>query len=155
LTKTLGYDGGPFFSPDGKWIVYRAHHPSAEPEVAKYKSLLAKDLVAPNEMDLYVMRADGSHQRQITHRGGASFAPSFYPNSKRIIFSSNYQHPQSSEFELFAVDRDGTSLERITFAGGFSAFPQFSPHGEKLVFVSNRNAKAPHEINVFVADWVP
>ena len=155
LTRTLGYDGGPFFSPDGKWIAYRAHHPTAEAEVAKYKSLLAQDLVEPNEMDLYVMRADGSDQRQITNLGGASFAPSFYPNGKRIIFSSNYEHPKSSQFELYSVDRDGKSLERITFAGGFSAFPQFSPDGKKLVFISNRNSKAPHEINVFLADWVP
>jgi Tol biopolymer transport system component len=155
LTTTLGYDGGPFFSPDGKWIAYRAHHPTAEPEVTKYKSLLAQDLVEPNEMDLYVMRANGSHQHQITSLGGASFGPSFYPGSKRIIFSSNYEHPKSSQFELYSVDRDGQSLERITFAGGFSAFPQFSPAGNKLVFISNRNGKAPHEINVFVADWVP
>ena len=27
LTHTLGYDGGPAFSPDGKLIVYRAYHP--------------------------------------------------------------------------------------------------------------------------------
>ena len=155
LTHTLGYDGGPFFSPDGKWIAYRAHHPTAEADVAKYKSLLAQDLVEPNEMDLYVMKADGSDQKQITNLGGASFAPSFYPDSKRILFSSNYEHPRSSEFELFAVDRDGKNLEKITFVGGFTAFPQFSPDGKKLVFISNRNAKAPHEINVFVADWVP
>lgn len=155
LTNVLGYDGGPFFSPDGQWIAYRAHHPTEEKAVAKYKSLLAQDLVEPNEMDLYVMRADGSGQKQITSLGGASFAPSFYPGSKRIIFSSNYEHPKSSEFELYAVDRDGKALERITYAGGFSAFPQFSPDGKKLVFISNRNAKAPHEINVFIADWVP
>ncbi len=155
LTHTLGYDGGPFFSPDGKWIAYRAHHPTAEKDVAKYKSLLAQDLVEPNEMDLYVMHADGSDQKQITSLGGASFAPSFYPDSRRILFSSNYEHPKSSEFELFAVDRDGKNLEKITHAGGFDAFPQFSPDGKKLVFISNRNAKAPHEINVFVADWVP
>ncbi len=30
LTHTLGYDGGPFFSPDGRWIVYRAHHPQGD-----------------------------------------------------------------------------------------------------------------------------
>ena len=155
LTNTLGYDGGPFFSPDGNWIAYRARHPTADPEVTKYKSLLAQDLVEPSEMDLYVMRAGGSHQHQITNLGGASFGPSFYPGSKRIIFSSNYEHPKSSLFELYSVDRDGQSLERITFAGGFSAFPQFSPDGNKLVFVSNRNGKAPHEINVFVADWMP
>jgi TolB protein len=155
LTNTAGYDGGPFFSPDGEWIVYRAHHPATDEEIARDKSLLAQDLVAPNEMDLYVMHADGSQQRQITKLGGASFAPTFFPDSKRILFASNYEHPASSQFELYAVNRDGSSLERVSFAGGFDAFPQFSPDGKKLVFVSNRNAKVPHEINVFIADWVP
>jgi Tol biopolymer transport system component len=154
LTNTLGYDGGPFFSPDGAWIVYRAHHPSTGEEAARYKALLARDLVEPNEMDLYVMRADGSEQRQITKLGGASFAPAFFPDSRRIVFASNYEHAGSSEFELYAVNRDGAGLERVTFTGGFNAFPQFSPDGKKVVFVSNRNGKAPHEINVFVADWV-
>lgn len=155
LTHELGYDGGPFFSPDGEWIVYRAHHPTAAAEVDRYRSLLARDLVSPLEMDLYLMRADGSAQRQITHLAGASFAPSFYPDGQRLIFSSNYQAPASSEFELYAVNRDGTGLEQITFTGGFNAFPMFSPDGRRLVFVSNRNAKAPHEINVFLADWAP
>jgi TolB protein len=155
LTHTLGYDGGPFFSPDGQWIVYRAHHPRTELEIAKYKSLLAQGLVEPSQMDLWVMRADGSGQRQMTKLGGASFGPSFFPDSRRIIFASNCEHPDSSQFELYAVNRDGSSLERVTFAGGFSAFPQFSPDGRKLVFISNRNGKAPHEINVFIADWVP
>ncbi len=154
LTTTVGYDGGPFFSPDGQWIVYRAHHPTDPKEISRYKSLLAYDLVEPNEMDLYVMRADGGDQRQITRLGGASFAPSFFPNSRRIIFASNYEHPGSSQFELYVVDRDGQGLERITFVGGFNAFPQFSPDGEKVVFISNRNAKSPHEINIFIADWV-
>jgi Tol biopolymer transport system component len=154
LTHRLGYDGGPFFSPDGRWIVYRAHHPAAADEVARYKSLLAKDLVEPMQMDLYVMRADGSEQRQISNLGGASFAPFFFPDSQRIIFASNYQHPGTSEFELYAVNRDGSKLEPITFAGGFNVFPQFSPDGKRLVFASNRNVRQPHEINVFLADWV-
>jgi len=155
LTQTLGYDGGPFFSPDNRWIVYRAHHPTGDAEIARYKSLLAKDLVEPNEMDLWLMRADGGQQHQITKLGGASFAPSFFTDSRRIIFSSNYEHLGTSQFELYSIALDGTNIERITSAGGFSAFPQFSPDGKKLVFISNRNAKAPHEINVFIADWVP
>jgi Tol biopolymer transport system component len=154
LTNQVGYDGGPFFSPDGKWIVYRAHHPTAKEEVARYKSLLAQELVEPMKMDLWVMRTDGSHQRQITQVGGASFAPFFFPDSQRIIFASNYEHPGSSQMELYAVNRDGSGLERVTFTGGFNAFPMFSPDGTKLVFASNRNAQRPHEINIFVADWV-
>jgi len=155
LTHQLGYDGGPFFSPDGKWIVYRARHPVAAEEVAPYKALLAQELVEPMQMDLWVMRADGSAQRQVTRLSGASFAPFFFPDSRRIIFTSNYERPGSSEMELYAVNRDGSKLERLTFTGGFNAFPMFSPDGKKLVFASNRNAKRPHEINIFVADWVP
>lgn len=155
LTHQLGYDGGPFFSPDGRWIVYRADHPTEAAEVARYKSLLAQDLVEPLQMDLYVMQPDGSQQQQITRLGGASFAPSFFPDSRRIIFASNYQSPRTSQFDLYAIDRTGDHLERLTFAGGFDAFPIVSPDGKKLVFASNRNGKQPHEINIFVADWIP
>ena len=155
LTHELGYDGGPFFSPDGQWIVYRAHHPSTPDEVARYKSLLAEGLVEPLRVDLFVMRADGSERRQITKLGAASFAPSFFLDSMRIIFASNYENPDTSQFELYAIDRDGGHFERITQVGGFQAFPMFSPDGKKLVFASNRNAKQPHEINIFIADWLP
>jgi Tol biopolymer transport system component len=155
LTRQLGYDGGPFFSPDGKWIVYRARHPTVAEEVARYKRLLAQDLVEPLLMDLWVMRADGRAQRQITRLGGASFAPFFFPDSQRIIFASNYAHPGTMAMELYAVNRDGSKLEQLTFTGGFHAFPMFSPDGKKLVFASNRNSKEPWEINIFIADWVP
>jgi TolB protein len=155
LTRELGYDGGPFFSPDGRWIVYRGHHPTAPEDVTRYKELLGQELVEPMQMDLYVMRADGSRQRQITRLGGASFAPFFFPDSRRIIFASNYENPGSSQIELYAINRDGTRLERITFAGGFNSFPVFSPDGKKLIWASSRNAQRPREINIFIADWVP
>jgi len=155
LTRELGYDGGPFFSPDGRWIVYRAYHPTAPKDVARYKELLAQELVEPMQMDLYVMRADGSRQRQITRLGGASFAPFFFPDSRRIIFASNYENPGTSQFELYAINRHGTRLERITFAGGFNSFPMFSPDGQQLVWASSRNAQRPREINILIADWVP
>lgn len=156
LTRELGYDGGPFYSPDGRWVVYRAHHPTAQKEVARYKSLLKRELVEPMEMDLYVMRNDGSRRTQITQLGGASFAPYFFPDGERIIFASNYENPGSSRFELYAISREGSGRpERITFTGGFNSFPMFSPDGKRLVFASNRNAKRPREINIFVADWLP
>jgi Tol biopolymer transport system component len=155
LTHELGYDGGPFFSHDGEWIVYRAHHPTEPGDVARYKELLAQELVEPMKMDLYVMRADGTGQKQITRLGGASFAPFFFPGDQRIIFASNFENPGSSRFELYSIPRDGGTPERITFSGGFNSFPMFSPDGRKLVFASNRNAPKPREINVFVADWAP
>jgi TolB protein len=159
LTTELGYDGGAFFSPDGKWIVFRAYHPKTEQEIKEYKELLAQNLIRPSTLEIWIMRADGSGKRQITSNGAANFAPFFYPNGKRIIFSSNYELDKKTtvsqgNFELWAVDLDGKNLERITFSPGFDGFPIFSPDGKKLVFASNRNAKAERETNIFIADWV-
>ncbi len=154
LTSTLGYDGGPFFSPDGTLIVYRAYHPATAADSAEYRSLLAQHLVRPLQMDLWVMNADGSGQRQVTHLPGASFAPYFHPDGKRIIFASNYRTPESRNFDLYLVDLSGSGLEQVTTSPEFDAFPMFSPDGRELVWASNRHGSAPHETNIFIADWV-
>src|SRR5271167_484574 len=156
LTHELGYDGGPFFSPDRKWIVYRAYHPKTEQEIAEYKELLLQNLIRPTTLEIWLMKADGSGKRQLTNLNAASFAPSFFPDGKRVIFASNLGSTGGmGNFELYTIHVDGTGLERITFSDGFDGFPMFSPDGKQLVWASNRNAKAPHETNIFIADWVP
>ena len=91
----------------------------------------------------------------MTDLGVASFAPYFFPDGKRIIFSSNYGDPQGREFDLWAIDTNGTNLERITWTGGFDGFPMFSPDGKWLAFASNRNQARPGETDIFVARWIP
>ncbi|MCA1574403.1 MAG: hypothetical protein LC770_07685 [Acidobacteria bacterium] len=154
VTNELGYDGGPFFSPDGRQIVYRAHHPQTEKDKSDYQSLLKDNLIRPSTLELWVMNADGSNKRQITRNGKANFAPYFFPDGKRIIFSSNMEDPKGRDFDLYKINIDGSGLERITFNDTFDGFPMFSPNGTQIVFASNRNAKARGETNVFIADWV-
>jgi len=154
LTRTLGYDGGPFFSPDGKHIVYRAWHPQTARDSADYTGLLSRDLVRPTFMEIWVMDADGSHQRQVTHLGGANFAPFFHPDGRRIIFASNHRNPRSRNFDLFLVNLDGTGLEAVTTNVEFDAFPMFAPDGRQLVWASNRHGQVAGETNIFIADWV-
>jgi TolB protein len=154
LTNELGYDGGPFWSYDGKQIVYRAYHPQTKKEKSDYVALLKQNLIRPTVLDIWVMNADGSNKRQVTHLNKASFAPYFFPDGKRIVFSSNYADPKGRDFDLYMIKSDGTALERITYNDTFDGFPMFSPDGQKLVFASNRNAKTRGDTNIFIADWV-
>ena len=98
LTNELGYDGGPFWSYDGKQIVYRAYHPQTEKEKADYIALLKQNLIRPTTLEIMVMNADGSNKRQVTNLNKASFAPYFFPDGKRIIFSSNVADPKGPRF---------------------------------------------------------
>ncbi|MGB0033995.1 MAG: hypothetical protein WBP79_00800 [Candidatus Acidiferrales bacterium] len=155
LTHELGYDGGAFFSYDGKKIVYRAEHPKTPEEIADYKALLARGLIRPGNLEIWVMDADGGNKRQVTRNGAANFAPYWHPDGKRIIFASNLNDPKSGrDFDLYIINEDGTGLDRITYYPDFDAFPMFSSDGKKLVWASNRNGTVPHETNIFIADWV-
>ena len=154
LTNELGYDGGPFWSYDGTQIVYRAYHPQTEKEKADYVELLKQNLIRPTVLDIWVMNADGSNKRQVTHLNKASFAPYFFPDGKRIIFASNAADPKGRDFDLYKINVDGTGLERITYNDTFDGFPMFSPDGRKLVFASNRHDKKQGDTNIFIADWV-
>jgi TolB protein len=154
LTTEIGYDGGPFWSYDNQWIVFRAHHPKTEKDTADYRSLLKENLIRPTTLEIYVMKSDGSGKRQVTSNGKANFGPYFFPDGKRIIFASNVSDPRGRDFDLYAVNVDGSGVERLTFNPTFDGFPMFSPDGKKLVFASNRNAKSQGETNVFIADWV-
>ena len=101
------------------------------------------------------MNADGSEQRQITHLGGANFGPSWTPDGKRIIFSSNYTNPRGGNFDLYLVNLDGSGLTQITNDEGFDGFPMFSPDGKKLIWGSGRHAKGERDVNLVIADWRP
>ncbi len=161
LTEEYGYDGGPFFSWDGRYIVYRSFHPKAQGERQEYAMNLSRRVFRPSWLELFVMNADGTGKRQITDLRAASFAPFMHVSDRQIVFASNLHDQTRRSFALYLVNVDGTSLERVTHAGGFSSFPMFSPDGNQLVFVSTRGSqfekdpRAPREFNVFLAEWVP
>ncbi len=156
LTDAVGYDGGAFFSDDGEWIVYRASHPTDPAAIESFRALLARFLIRPRTLEIRMMKADGSGDRQVTTLGAASFAPFFFRGGhERILFSSNVNDPRGRNFDLWAVNADGSGLEQITFNPTFDGFPMFSPDGKRLAFCSNRHNERAGDTNVFVADWVP
>ena len=154
LTNLPGPDGGPFFSADGKQIVWRGRHPEPGAELENYFALLKKGLWRPSGLDVFVMNRDGSNVRQVTRGlGGANWAPFFSPDGKKIIFASNMKDPRGGNFDLYLINVDGTGLEQVTFSPVFDGFPMFSPDGKHLVFASNRHSANLSDTNIFIVDW--
>lgn len=153
ITKSYGYDGGAVFSRDGKKIAWRGGHPTTPETKQKYADLLKDNLTSPFKMELFISDADGKNIRQITNFGCASFAPTFTPDGKQILFSSNKHDCDGRKFELYLINLDGTGLKQVTSYDGFTSFPEFSPDGKTLVFVTDWKAAARYEFNVFTAEW--
>jgi Tol biopolymer transport system component len=154
ITHDLGYDGGAWFSPDSKKLVWRASRPKSDEDVKTYKELLAKGLVMPTQMEVFIANADGSDVHQITNIGKANWAPNFTPDGRHIIFASNHECERGFPFNLYLINLDGSGLEKISHDGGFDAFPAFSPDGKRFIFSSNRNNGGTHDTNLFICDWI-
>jgi TolB protein len=159
LTDRAGYDGGPWFSPDGMKIVWRAWYPETGEERALWQDCMERDYIKSVPLDIWVMDADGSNKKRLTSNGATNWAPSWHPDGKRIIFSSNMDDWHTDikkfghNFELYLINADGTGLERVTYNNVFDSFPMFSHDGRKLVFASNRNPDKPRATDIFIADW--
>ncbi|GAB4260769.1 MAG: hypothetical protein Kow0092_09850 [Deferrisomatales bacterium] len=159
LTDRVGYDGGPWWSPDGTRIVWRAWYPQTEEEHALWRECMENNYIVAVPLDLWVMNADGSGKRRLTRNGATNWAPSWHPDGRRIVFSSNMDDWRAElgtfghNFELYLIGADGTGLKRITHNAVFDSFPMFSHDGRKLVWASNRNPAKPRATDIFIADW--
>eukprot|EP01112_Ceratiomyxa_fruticulosa_P018706 TRINITY_DN6028_c0_g2_i1.p1 TRINITY_DN6028_c0_g2~~TRINITY_DN6028_c0_g2_i1.p1 ORF type:complete len:376 (-),score=58.93 TRINITY_DN6028_c0_g2_i1:173-1300(-) len=155
MTYSPGYDGGAFFSFDSNKLVWRANRPLGD-DLTDYLNLLSLGLVAPVDMQIYVMLDINNPYSvvQLTNNNGVNFAPFFLPGDTGVIFSSNMHDPTGGDFQLYTVDLNGNNLQRITYDGSFNYFPMFSPNGQTLVWASNRNTQNPQDMNIMTATWV-
>ncbi|WP_413291485.1 M28 family peptidase [Bdellovibrio sp. HCB337] len=131
LTDAKGYDGGPFFSADGKKITWRRFAPNGA------------------TAEIFTMNVDGTEQKPVTQLKSMSWAPYFHPSGDYIIFASSVLG--YANFELFIVDSEGLKQPvRVTFSDGFDGLASFSPDGTQMTW-SRRNEKG--ESQIYIASW--
>ncbi len=132
MTYLPGYDGGPFFSPDGKRIIWR--HFSEKGDTA----------------DVFTMKIDGTDLRRLTDFGAMSWAPYYHPSGEYVAFASNKLG--FSNFEVYLVDAAGAHEPvRVTHTDGFDGLPVFSPDGKKLLWTSTRTENEKSQL--FMGQW--
>jgi hypothetical protein len=155
LVGAPGYDGGPFFSPEGTRITYRS------------------DRTGNNLLQIFVadldLAADGSirgvrEERQVTRDTNVNWAPFWHPDGATLVFASSAIGHRN--YEVFAVDaasgtrskddatrqtRYGTNLRRITDAEGADVLPVFSPDGKWMLWTGQRGEDRSSQL--YVAEW--
>jgi TolB protein len=97
------------YSPDGEWIVHRR----ARGDSSK----------------IFVMKADGSGDRDVSGGSTLDGWPAWSHDGKRIVFARRVQE----RFQLFVMDRDGGNVTQLTDALGEFTNPRWSPDGSTIL----------------------
>lgn len=118
LTKGRSDDNAAY-SPDGKQIVF-----------ARGERLLTKGGGMPTGPDIWVMRADGSHEHALTSDPAPDDFPSYSPNGRRIAFDSE----RSGNVDIYVMRADGTREHALTTGGRDERDPNYSPDGKQITY---------------------
>jgi Tol biopolymer transport system component len=118
LTFRPAIQEDPEWSPDGRWITFGAS-PTFPDEPGFHT-------------DILIMRADGSHKRQIT-RGGFDVEPVFSPDGRRIAFG-RITNDAEGEVAIYVVGVDGRHLREVVPPRVGLEHPDWSPDGRWITF---------------------
>lgn len=120
LTDNEWYEAEVSVSPDGQWITFGRQ--------------------IDGNMDIWVMRADGSDEFQVTRTADwQEGAPFFMQDNEHIIFrawkTAEYGKIQPTPMTIFTIAKDGSDWRRHTFDRAMNWHPHPAPDGRHYVYV--------------------
>ena len=111
------------WSKDGKQIVFQSTRGAVDPAFNKF-----------DDVDLYVMNADGSNVIRLTNDNTNDGSAVFSPDGRSIAFTSVRDHPGTNDAELYLMNVDGTNVTRLTFQHGRVDHPSWDAHSRRIAF---------------------
>ena len=142
-TDTAAYYNDPFFSPDGREIVYR-HRP------------IKRDRSQFDE--LWIMKDDGTGAHRLTTYPAADTtadwgeyhagSPFWEPNRNVISFQSK----RKGNYSIFTINPDGTGERQLTPDGTHEGWHAWSPDGSTIVYDGSEGEQREFDIWMMDAD---
>ncbi len=135
LTTARGYDAEASYSPDGQWIAFASMRSGYDHALTdKEKKALEEN--PSNFADIFIMKADGSGQRQLTTSWGYDGGPFFTHDGQHIVWRRFDEMGLIAD--VWTMKLDGSEQKQITDFGSMSWAPYEHPSGEYFVFASNK-----------------
>ena len=80
-----------------------------------------------DELEIYVMGADGTNIQRLTHRPNADGHPDWSPDGTKIVFTlyGDGNDGYGDEHGIYVMDADGTNVHRLTFGGRDEGHPNW------------------------------
>ncbi|MEC8559723.1 MAG: hypothetical protein VXY94_06565 [Planctomycetota bacterium] len=137
LVTVPGYDGGPFFSPDGRRICYRSDRHNNN-----YLQLFVGELDIDDEGRILGLE----REFQVTDNAHVNGAPFWHPAGTHLLYATSQMGHRN--YEVFIVDandgsgevppaaRYGTAPRRITDRPGADVLPVFDSTGTLMMWTS-------------------
>lgn len=97
---------------------------------------------SPN-FDIYTIKPDGTDLRRLTDAPGNDQFPSWSPDAKRIVFSSD----RDGQNEIYVMNVDGSNQHRIAAHSEEDLVPRWSHDGKLIAFFSTRDGKGIFVMN--------
>jgi Tol biopolymer transport system component len=85
--------------------------------------------------EIYVMRQDGTGQRNLTKDPAYDDLAAWSPDATKIAFTSN----RDGNDEIYVMNADGSKQTRLTHSAEGDFAPSWSPDGSNIAFWSNRD----------------
>ena len=131
IVAAPGYDGGPFFSPDGQYICYRSDREGNNLLQIQVSKLKMEEGVPSGIQAEFALTAD----RHV------NWAPFFHPSGEWLVYATS--RVSHRNYEVFALPLTGDlSVKkepvRITNANGFDGLPVFNPEGSMMMWTAQR-----------------
>jgi TolB protein len=133
LTDNDFYDAEASFSPDGKHIVFTSNR--------------------DGDLDIYVMRPDGTNVTRITNKPGYDGGPFFSPDGRFILYRSDRKGDKAMQVFASELTFDGagsiTGVERetqLTGDGHLNWGPFFHPTTWSVIYASSQLGHDNYEL---------
>jgi len=143
LTNSDGYDAEGSYSADGSQILFASNREAYQRSLSQAEQKLFED-DASYFMDLYMMDADGSNVRQLTHSPGYDGGPFFSPDNERVVWRRF--NPDGNSAEIWTMNVDGSGQRQLTADAMVSWGPYYHPSGDYIIYSSNILGNANFEL---------